>query len=98
MRNLKRRLLRTLDLNPHDPAKLHIHDGGLGGISRGAATGRISAAFGDRHAEVDAGSVSIQISGAIERCGRHISVAPPTVGWREDAMVAPCPGAPKGTL
>src|ERR1035441_4464224 len=25
-------------------------------------------------------------------------VAPPTAGWREGTMVAPCTGAPKGTL
>ena len=30
--------------------------------------------------------------------GGMVTVAPPTVGWREDAIVAPCTGAPKGTL
>ena len=76
----------------------HIHDGGLGGINRGAANGRISAVVGDHYGEADAGNVSIQISAATERHGRHITDTPPTVGWREGTVVAPCPGAPKGTL
>ena len=29
------------------------------------------------------------------RDGRLVSFAPPTVGWREDAIIAPCPEAPK---
>ena len=52
----------------------------MDGIDRGAANARISAAFGDRCAAVDTGNVSIQIPAAIEGRGRHISVAPPTVG------------------
>ena len=39
----ERRPLRTLDLKPLDPAKMHIHDSALDGINRSAAHGRISA-------------------------------------------------------
>ena len=67
-------------LNSHDTEKLHIHDSGLGGINRSAGNGCISAVVVDRDGEVAAGNVSIQIPAAIERCGRHIPVAPPTVG------------------
>jgi hypothetical protein len=49
----------SLDLNPHFSAMKHIHNGGLAGINRGAAKGRISAAF-HRHRHW---IVSIQISG-----------------------------------
>jgi len=76
------RSLRTEHLQLHDPVKMHIHDSGLGGIKRGAANGGISAAVADHYEEINAGNVSIEIPAAIERRGRHISVAPPTVGWR----------------
>lgn len=80
-----RHSLRIPMLNSHDPAKMHIQDTTLNGINRGAANDRISAAVADRHREDDAGNMSIQILATIERRVRHISVIPPTVGWREDA-------------
>ena len=52
-----------MDLNDHDPKKLHIHDSVQAGINRGAANGRISAVVGDHYGEADAGNVSIQVSG-----------------------------------
>jgi hypothetical protein len=81
------RPLRSGDLNGHDTVKMHIHDSGLAGINRGAAKGRISAAVADHYEEFDAGTCLSWIPAAIERRGRHISVAPPTVGWREDALL-----------
>ena len=48
--------LRSGDLNPHDPTKMHIHKSGLGGINRVAATSRISAVAADHEGEVDAGT------------------------------------------
>lgn len=50
-----------MDLNPHVPAKMHIHDSVLAGINRGAANGRISAAVADHYGEVAAGNVHIRI-------------------------------------
>ena|ERR1022692_2333536 len=69
--------LRIPMLNSHDPAKMHIQDTALGGINRGASNAGISPAVADQHREDDAGNVSIQIPSAVERRGRHISVAPP---------------------
>src|ERR1035441_9086348 len=57
--------LRSVNLNPHDTEKLHIHDSGLVGINRSAANDRISAAVADHEGEVDAGNMAIQIPAAI---------------------------------
>ena len=50
------------------------------------ANGRISAAVADHEGEVDDGTWLYRFRAVIERRGRHISVAPPTVGWRAGAL------------
>ena len=82
MKMRQRTLLANRHLETARPGEMHIHDSALDGINQGAASDAYQPPFRITTERLTAGNVSIQIPATIERRGRHISVAPPTVDWQ----------------